>query len=338
MSLSIVVPCFRSVATLRPLVAGIAAALSPVDGPYEVILVVDDDEDGTWAVATELAVLDPAVRAIRLSRNYGQHNALVAGVRAARHEVIVTMDDDLQHPPEEIPVLLRALTPEIDLVYGVPLAEEHHALRSLASQLVKWALARTLRVRDARSVSAFRAFRAHLTPAFNQINGPHASIDVALSWATSRITATTVEMRRRADGRSGYTFRSLLRHAGNMVFGFSTSPLRLVTAVGLAVGLIGLALFAKLTFSYFSGATTVAGFTTIASMVALFASAQLVALGVVGEYVGRIHSGGMGRPTYIIREWAPARSPEADPVVESGSRLVTVRQQPGGRRSSGGPT
>jgi undecaprenyl-phosphate 4-deoxy-4-formamido-L-arabinose transferase len=336
-SLSIVVPCFRSVATLRPLVAGIAAALSPAHGPYEVILVVDDDEDGTWAVATELAGVDPAVRAVRLSRNYGQHNAIVAGVRAARHDVIVTMDDDLQHPPEEIPVLLRALTPQIDLVYGVPLTEEHHALRSLASQLVKWALARTLRIRDARSVSAFRAFRAHLTPAFSQINGPHASIDVALSWATTRIAATAVEMRHRADGRSGYTFRSLLRHAGNMVFGFSTSPLRLVTAVGLAVGLIGLALFAKLTYSYLSGATTVAGFTTIASMVALFASAQLVALGVVGEYVGRIHSGGMGRPTYIIREWAPDRSPQADPAVEPGARLVTVRQ-PAGRRSSGGQT
>lgn len=338
MSLSIVVPCFRSVGTLRPLVAGIAAALSPAHGPYEVILVVDDDEDGTWAVAAELAARDPAVRAVRLSRNYGQHNAIVAGVRAARHDVVVTMDDDLQHPPEEIPVLLRALTPEIDLVYGVPLAEEHHALRSLASQLVKWGLARALHIRDARSVSAFRAFRGHLTPVFSQINGPHASIDVALSWATTRVTATTVEMRRRADGRSGYTFRTLLRHAGNMVFGFSTSPLRLVTAVGVAVGLIGLALFAKLTFSYFNGATTVAGFTTIASMVALFASAQLVALGVVGEYVGRIHSGGMGRPTYIVREWARDWSPEIDPVVQPDARLVTVRQQPGAQRSSGGPT
>jgi undecaprenyl-phosphate 4-deoxy-4-formamido-L-arabinose transferase len=328
-SLSIVIPCFRSAATLRPLLAGIASALSPVHRPYEVILVVDDDEDGTWEVATELARLDPAVRAVRLSRNYGQHNAIVAGVRAARHSVIVTMDDDLQHPPEEIPALLCALTPEMDLVYGVPRAEEHHVLRNLASQTVKWGLARTLGIRDARSVSAFRAFRAHLTPAFSRIAGPHASVDVALSWATTRITATAVEMRGRANGRSGYTFRTLLRHTGNLVFGFSTTPLRLVTAVGVAVGLFGLALFAKLTYSYFSGATTVAGFTTIASMVALFASAQLVALGVLGEYVGRIHAGGMGRPTYVIREWEQGDVGETGPAGEpEGHRLVTVVRQP----------
>jgi undecaprenyl-phosphate 4-deoxy-4-formamido-L-arabinose transferase len=329
-SLSIVVPCFRSVATLRPLVTGIATALAG-HGRYEVILVVDDDEERTWAMATELAAHDPAVRAIRLSRNYGQHNAIVAGVRAARHDVLITMDDDLQHPPSQIPVLLRALTPDIDLVYGVPRAEEHHALRSLASQAVKWGLARTLRIRDARSVSAFRAFRAHLTPAFDGVSGPHASIDVALSWATTRVTATTVQMRRRVDGRSGYTFATLLRHAGNMVFGFSTSPLRLVTVVGLAVGLVGLVLFAKLTYAYFSGATTVAGFTTIASMVALFAAAQLVALGVLGEYVGRIHTGGMGRPTYIIREWAQDGSQQPVRVVEPGTTRLAIGRQPDGR-------
>jgi glycosyltransferase involved in cell wall biosynthesis len=297
-----------------------------------VILVLDDDEDGTWQVAADLAGRDAAVRAIRLSRNYGQHNAIVAGVRAARHDVIVTMDDDLQHPPAQIPVLLAALTPDVDLVYGVPATEEHRALRSAASRCVKWALARTLRIRDARSVSAFRAFRSHLTPAFDGIAGPHASIDVALSWATTRVAATTVEMRHRADGRSGYTVRSLLRHTSNMVFGFSTSPLRMVTGVGLAVGLIGLALFTKLTYSYFSGATTVAGFTTIASMVALFASAQLVALGVLGEYVGRIHTGGMGRPTYIIREWARAGSRQTPPVVEPDDiRLVSAGRQPADR-------
>jgi glycosyltransferase involved in cell wall biosynthesis len=322
-SLSIVIPCFRSAATLPPLVKGIGEVLA--EGTYEVILVVDDDQDGTWAVAGELTA-DPRVRAIRLSRNYGQHNAIVAGVRAARYDVIVTMDDDLQHPPEEIPVLLRALTPDIDLVYGVSQDEEHHAWRSVASRFVKWALARTLRIRDARSVSAFRAFRSHLAPAFDRIAGPHASIDVALSWATTRITATTVQMRRRADGRSGYTFRTLLRHTGNMVFGFSTSPLRMVTAVGLVAGLLGLALFARLVYAYFSGATTVAGFTTIASMVALFASAQLIALGVLGEYVGRIHTGGMGRPTYIIRERAENGSPGSGPD-ETGS-LVTAGRRP----------
>lgn len=332
MPLSIVIPCFRSTATLPTLVKGIDAVVTSAHRPYEVILVVDDDEDGTWAVARDLAAEYPAVRAIRLARNYGQHNAIVAGIRAARHELIVTMDDDLQHPPEEIPVLLRALTPEFDLAYGVAAAEEHNVARSLASRLVKRALATALQVRDARSVSAFRAFRAHLVPAFEHIAGPHASIDVALSWATSRVTAATVEMRPRQDGRSGYTFRALLRHTGNMVFGYSTAPLRLVTGVGVAVGVVGVLLAAELAWSYFSGATTVAGFTTIATMVALFASAQLVALGVLGEYVGRIHTGGMGRPTYIIRESTGDLSREPAPVVEpEADRLVSPGHLPGPR-------
>lgn len=332
MSLSIVIPCFRSSATLPPLVQGIDAVVSPEQRPYEVVLVVDDDRDDTWAVAGELAARYPAVRTIRLARNYGQHNALVAGIRAAGHDVIVTMDDDLQHPPEEIPVLLRALTPQYDLVYGVACAEEHNVARSLASRLVKRALATALQIPDARSVSAFRAFRAHLTPAFDQLAGPHACIDVTLSWATSRVTATTVQMRRRQDGRSGYTLGALLRHTGNMVFGYSTAPLRLVTGVGLAIGVVGLLLAAELAWSYFRGTTTVAGFTTVATMVALFASAQLVALGVLGEYIGRIHTGGMGRPTYIIRESAGPGSPAPRPVVGSGDdRLVHPGQLPGPR-------
>jgi glycosyltransferase involved in cell wall biosynthesis len=313
-SLSIVIPCFRSAATLPTLVGGIAAT---VPGPYEVILVVDDDRDDTWQVATACANTDPAVRALRLSRNYGQHNAIVAGVRAARHEVIVTMDDDLQHPPAEIPVLLAALTPGVDLVYGVAEQEEHRALRSFASRSVKWLLARTLGFRDARTVSAFRAFRSHLTPAFDRVAGPHASIDVTLTWATARIAAVTVQMRRREEGKSGYTLRGLLRHTGNMVLGFSTAPLRLVTFLGLAIGLFGLLLFGKLTWSYLTGVTTVAGFTTIASLIALFASAQLVALGVLGEYVGRIHTAGQGRPTYLIRD----RVEEP----QSGTRVPLVR-------------
>ncbi|GAB1690041.1 glycosyltransferase family 2 protein [Krasilnikovia sp. M28-CT-15] len=330
MSVSIVIPCFRSTATLPPLVEGIAAAIPIDQRPYEIILVVDDDEDDTWELTAELARRGPAIRAIRLSRNYGQHNAIVAGIRAARHEVIITMDDDLQHPSTEIPVLLAALTPEFDLVYGVSDVEEHRAVRSLASRGVKWVLAWALGIRDARSFSALRAFRAHLTPVFDRIDGPHASIDVALSWATSRITATTVRMRPRPDGRSGYTLRSLARHTANMVFGFSIAPLRLVTMVGLAVGLVGLALFGKVTFAYFTGATTVAGFTTIASMVALFASAQLIALGVLGEYVGRIHTVGMGRPNYLIRESAPDGPHETGRVPESrDAQLVTAGWQAG---------
>uniref|UniRef100_UPI0013C31A54 glycosyltransferase family 2 protein n=1 Tax=Allorhizocola rhizosphaerae TaxID=1872709 RepID=UPI0013C31A54 len=281
---------------------------------YEIILVVDGSPDNTWEVADSLAKRSGPVRAIRLARNYGQHNALVAGLRAARFEVIVTMDDDLQHPPEEVPKLLAALTDDVDLVYGVAATEEHGFFRNLTSRVAKTGMAVALGAQNADQASAFRAFRAFMRGGFEQVQGPHASIDVTLSWSTTRIAVQTVDMADRAEGRSGYTVGRLVKHALNMALGYSTKPLRLVTYLGFLVGLIGVGLLTRMLWMYFDGRTTQAGFTTIASMIAMFAAAQMVAIGVLGEYVGRIHSGGMGRPTYVIRErteGAPSELPLA---------------------------
>jgi undecaprenyl-phosphate 4-deoxy-4-formamido-L-arabinose transferase len=271
--------------------------------PHEVILVVDGSPDDTWNVASALAGRFGAVRALHLSRNYGQHNALVAGIRDARFDVIVTMDDDLQHPPEQIPLLLAALEGDrLDLVYGVPREEEHGVLRSLASRSVKTAMSSTLGIRTARMISAFRAFRTHLRHGFEAFSGPHSSVDVALSWATTRVGSVRVHMNRRRDGRSNYSLRMLVRHTTNMLFGYSTVPLRVASYLGIMVGLAGLMLCGAVLWSFAVGNTTVVGFTSLASMITIFSSAQLIAVGVLGEYIGRIHANGMGRPMYVVRE------------------------------------
>jgi glycosyltransferase involved in cell wall biosynthesis len=321
---SVVVPCYRSAATLQTLSSGINETLSGSVTAFEIILVVDGGDHATWVAARDLQRLRRHVRAIRLSRNFGQHNALIAGVRAARYDVIVTMDDDLQHRPDEIPILLAALTDDVDLVYGVPAREEHRAVRSLASRCVKASMERMIGVRNARQISAFRAFRTFLRDGFTQLNGPHACLDVALSWGTTQVTAVTVRMDDRTCGRSGYTVRLLMRHALNMVLGYSTAPLRLVTYLGLLVGVGGVVLFGRLLYLYLSGRTTIAGFTTIASMVALFSAAQMVAIGVLGEYVGRIHAGGLGRPTYVVRADSRLAPPATipSPAVPSGAGVL----------------
>jgi glycosyltransferase involved in cell wall biosynthesis len=301
MFVSVVVPCYRSAQTLPELVARLAAVLPGAAIEHEIVLVVDGSPDDTWDVAADLARSHREVRAIQLARNYGQHNALIAGVRAARHDIIVTMDDDLQHLPEEVPRLLAALTDDIDLVYARPREEEHGLARSLASQLVKMTLSGPLGVPDARSISAFRAFRMFLRDSFDGLTGPHASIDVALSWGTTRIGCVDVRMEHRMSGRSGYTLSSLLCHAINLLVGYSTAPLRFVSCLGLVVGAFGLLLSGIVLWSYLTGAITVAGFTSVASMIALFSSAQILGIGVLGEYLGRVHACGMGRPTYVIR-------------------------------------
>jgi glycosyltransferase involved in cell wall biosynthesis len=312
--ISVVIPCYRSAETLPPLVERLGAIRG--EGRFEVLLVVDGGDRATWAAASALDRAHDFVRAMRLSRNYGQHNALVAGVREARHEVVVTMDDDLQHRPEEIGTLLAGLTPDVDLVYGVAAEEEHGAARSLASRLAKSGLERLLGVPGARQLSAFRAFRTFLRDGFTELRGPHACLDVALSWGTTSVTSVTVRMDEREHGRSGYTLRMLVRHTLNMVLGYSAAPLRLVTYLGFLVGLVGVLLLARVLWLYFSGETTVAGFTTVASMVALFSAAQMIAVGVLGEYIGRIHANGLGLPTYVVRPAEPdPEAPQREKVV-----------------------
>lgn len=318
MSVSIVVPCYRSAGILPMLVTRLTKVMSAAVGQYELILVVDGSPDDTWQVAADLAEHHEAVRAIQLARNYGQHNALVAGIRVARYDVVVTMDDDLQHPPEEIPTLLAALTDDLDLVYATPIEEEHGALRSFASRVIKAGLSGPLGIRNARMVGAFRAFRTSLRAGFDRVSGPYMSVDVALSWATTRVGSVPLRMDRRTVGRSGYTLTSLARHAGNMILGYSTTPLRLVTYLGCLVGTGGLMLLAYVLWRYAHGGTTVAGYTTIASMIALFSSAQMLAIGVLGEYIGRIHAHGIGRPSYVVRSahaWTAPRT-RAQPGVD----------------------
>lgn len=323
MSVSVVIPCYRSARTLPALVARLMPVLRDMSVQHEVILVVDGSPDDTWETAVSLARRVEGVRAVHLSRNYGQHNALVAGIREAAYEVVVTMDDDLQHLPEQIPLLLATLEGDrLDLVYGVPHSDEHGLMRNLASQVVKAGMAGALGIRTARTISAFRAFRTRLRDGFEGLSGPHASIDVALSWSTTKVGSVRVRMSERRHGRSNYTSRLLVRHALNMLLGYSATPLRVASWLGFLAGVFGLLLGGAVLWRFAMGDTTVAGFTTIASMVALFSSAQLISIGVLGEYVGRIHGSGMGRPTYVVRERAGSSAPDA-PRLPAGPSVPT---------------
>ncbi len=302
MDVSVVIPCYRSEGIVEGLVDALHETLSAAVDNHEIVLVVDGSPDHTADVAASLARTRPYVHTLLLRRNYGQHNALVAGIRASKMSVVVTMDDDMQHLPDQVPKLLAQLTdPHVDLVYGVPEQEEHGVLRSLASRSVKAALAAS-GVPNARKVSSFRAFRGSLRPVFDEVHGSDANVDVLLSWATGAVVSTKVSMQRRAQGASAYSPGRLVRHSMNMITGYSDAPLRLVTYLGLTTAALGLVLLAVVIAGFVTGRTTVAGFTTIASMVALFSAAQMLSIGILGEYLGRLHFRSMGRPTYVLAE------------------------------------
>ncbi len=165
-------------------------------------------------------------------RNYGQHNALLCGIRAARHEVIVTMDDDLQHPPEQIPVLLKKLQEGFDVVYATPEKMKHDVFRNVSSKVTKWVMRTALGAITAPDISAFRAFHTIIRDAFDRFEGPRVSIDVLLTWGAARFATVEVKHESRAYGKSNYNFRRLLSHTLNMVTGFSILPLRVASFIG----------------------------------------------------------------------------------------------------------
>lgn len=306
MRVSLVVPCYRSAQALPALMDRIDASMAALVSSgsvsqWETILVVDGSPDDTAVVARLLSSTHSNVTVLEFRRNFGQHNAILAGLRAARWEVTVTLDDDLQHPPEQIGALIAPLSdPLVDLVYGIPDVEEHGFARSLASRFVKRSLA-LAGVSNAEWVGAFRAFRTDLRDGFELVNEPQLNIDVLLSWSTSSIVASKVHMDRRADGRSGYNFPKLVRHALNMLTGYGAVPLKLATWLGFLFGLLGIGLLLFVLISYFTGETTVAGFTTTIALISLFSGAQMVTIGIIGEYLGRQHFRSMRKPMYVLR-------------------------------------
>jgi GNAT superfamily N-acetyltransferase len=235
--ISAVVPVYNSQETLDALFDRLSPVLRAAagEGAFEIIFVNDASRDGSWAVVDRICAANPWARGIDLMRNYGQHNALLCGVRAARFDKVVTLDDDLQNPPEEIPGMLAALGEGVDVVYGKPQGLHHGMMRNFASLITKAVLQGAMGAQTARSVSTFRVFRTGLRQAFENYRSPFVSIDVLLTWGTTRFVAIPVKHEPRAAGESNYTLRKLMVHALNMVTGFSTWPLQLASIIGFAV-------------------------------------------------------------------------------------------------------
>lgn len=298
---SVVVPVYNSEATLTPLIERLAAILPTIARQFEVILVNDGSRDKSWEVVTQLTEAYSWVHGINFMRNYGQHNALLAGIRAASHAIIITIDDDLQHPPEEIPKLLAKLAEGYDVVYGTPVQRRDKLWRDLASRITRLALATSMGFETARHASAFRAFRAELRMAFADYRSPDMILDVLLTWGTTRFGSVIVEHQPRQVGKSNYTLLKLLNHTLNMMTGFSTLPLRIASLTGFVFTIFGFLLLLIVISAYAIEGSSVPGFPFLASVITIFAGVQLFGIGIIGEYLGRIHFRSMHRPSSVIR-------------------------------------
>lgn len=302
--ISFVIPVYRSADNLFELYRRITIQFKDDPRGFEIIFIEDCGGDKSWEIIQQLVQQNTSIRGFRLSRNYGQHNALLCGIQAARGDYIVTLDDDLQHPPEEIPKLLAKLAEGYDVVYGPPLREQHGFLRNLASRLIKLSLKSGMGASNAQQVSALRVFRTRLRNAFSEYKNPNVNIDVMLTWATTNYSAIRVRHESRKLGKSGYTTWKLFQHALDMVTGFSVIPLKIASIIGFSFSIFGLIILVYVLITWFFQGVKVPGFVFLASIVSIFSGVQLLTMGIIGEYIGRMHMRLMERPPYLVRDEA----------------------------------
>lgn len=300
-TVSVVVPVYRGEKSLEELVQRTLRVFDDngIDG--EVILVNDDSPDGSWPVIEMLASRDRRVRGILFMRNFGQHAALLCGIRNAEKSVIVTMDDDLQHPPESIPVLLAKIDEGFDVVYAAAIVMPHAKWRNFLSLGYKRFLAMLIGSDAVLYMSAYRAFRVELRQAFDRFASPNVVIDFLLAWASTRYVTIFVPHDYRKHGKSTYSIRRLVYNVLVILTGYSVKPLHVATVVGFSFTIFGLGVFV---YAAFLGIARHAlpGFPFLAALISLMGGVQLFCLGILGEYLARIHLRTSDRPLYVVRE------------------------------------
>ncbi len=301
-SISIVIPCYHCEASIKELAEEILQTFEGTDIKWEAILVNDGSTDKTWQEISQLAKKYNWVTGINLSRNFGQHNALYAGILATKNELIVTMDDDLQHSPADIIPLISTIEKNYDLVYATPEEEQHSKFRNIASVTTKYLLEKTLNIPRASDTSAFRIFNSQLIDVFKHHIGPFVDIDAILAWGTKRVGTITVQFRKRKYGQSNYSVLSLISHTIKMIESYSQVPLRISSMMGVIFFLFGMALLIRVLSNYYIYGGAVEGFTFLAVIIIIFSGIQLLAIGIIGEYIGRLHQRSMGKPIFLIRE------------------------------------
>lgn len=300
-SLSIVVPVYNGARTIGALIDALAGLQIP--GGHEVVLVNDGSPDDSEAVCRKLAERsDLSITFVNLSRNFGEHNAVMAGLSFARGDYVITMDDDLQNPPEEVARLV-AYTKEqqLDVVYTRYRTKQHALWRNLGSRFANWAANLVLEKPKDLYLSSFRCFSAFVVENVLRYQGPYPYVDGLILQVTRNVGSLEVLHLPRADGRSNYTLRRLVRLWLNMFVNFSVIPLRASTLIGFLTSILGIAWAVETVLEALTGRPP-EGWASLMVAVLLLSGLQLMLLGIVGEYLGRVFLTANRKPQYIVRD------------------------------------
>jgi undecaprenyl-phosphate 4-deoxy-4-formamido-L-arabinose transferase len=302
-SVDLVIPLYDEEDTLPGLIERLRSELAGLSIPWRAILVDDGSRDRSWQIVSAAAAEDRRIHGIRLARNCGQHAAVFAGFSRCEADAVVTLDADLQNPPSEIPRLLECLDTGYDVVGGWRRDRHDSALRRAASRVMNRLVSRATGVPLRDYGCMLRAYRIEVVRAMRECNEVSTYVPALAHCFTDRIAEIPVAHAERAAGRSRYNLRRLLDLMIDLLTGFSMLPLRLLTlfGFGMAAAGIGFGAFLLLMRFYFGSAWAAEGVFTLFALMFAFVGAQFVALGVLGEYIGRIYDEVRRRPQYVVR-------------------------------------
>lgn len=303
LTLSIVIPVYRSATILPRLVDEIEQVCANSDSieHFELIFVCDASPDNSWQIIEQLARDRDFVRGVRLRRNAGQHNATMAGLGLSQGTYVVIMDDDLQHPPADIPRLMGALQQGADVCYTRYRNRQHQAWKRMGSKFNDLVATVLLSKPKNLYLSSFKALRREVVVEVTRYHGPFVYIDGLILDVTRNIVSIEIEHQTRHSGEGGYNLRRSMSLWLKMATGFSIVPLRLASMIGLFIALISFCALIFIVIVRVMNPAIPVGWPSLISIILFLGGAQLLGLGIIGEYIGRTYLAVNCKPQYVIQ-------------------------------------
>ena len=302
LQVSVVIPVFNEELVLHEFYPRLKKEAESWGKSYELLFVDDGSTDNSFELICKWKKIDSNIRVVKFTRNFGQQAAVLAGFRESRGNIVVQIDSDLQNPPEEIKRLLGAFTDEVDLVVTIPRKRRDSALRILGSKVLHSLAQALFGNRFKLNLSSFRAMRRSVIEKIDQCQDRSRYMAVLMSWMAVPTVHVEVDHHLRKTGQTKYGVLPLLRLTWDLITGYSNFPLRLVTYLGLLGAGVGFAIMMFLLYQRLVAGILIEGFVVLSAVFSFFAGVQLLSIGFLGEYLGRVHLKIQNRPEYIVHK------------------------------------